>query len=356
MNSMMAATRSKKSEKLPENEIISNAEKVLKNRKQKMESENWRRQRVAPRMEDEEEEIPYVKVKPLPVVTREERPVVEEKEQRWGYRNKAPLEDDERGVSLLKEALKTPVNVTTEDLLNISHAARQELKKLLTKKRAEKQTSFMVKEVEEDVIRVEQLPCASYVVLTEEKEGLPKGSVVIGDPIEQYLGTLQPGEKPKKVVAAQESLGLRAVYPFINGEGRVESLLDGGSQIVSMAMETAVGLKIAWDPGITVEMESANKALEKTLGMARNVPLAFGHINVYLQVHILKAPAYRVLLGRPFDCVTESLVKNERNGSQLLTLTDPNTGERSVMRTYERGKQPELMEVALEKDFQFSMN
>jgi hypothetical protein len=355
---MMAATRSKKnvSEKLPENEIISRAEKVLKNRKQRMESENWRKQKVSPRVDEEVEEIPYVKVKPLPVVTREEGPVIEEREQSRAYKNKAPLQDDDRGISLLKEALRTPVNVTTEDLLNISHTARQELKKLLTRKRVEKQTCLIEKEVEEDVIRVEQLPCASYVVLTEEKGGLPKGSVVIGDPIEQYLGALQPGEKPKKVVAAQESLGLRAVYPFINGEGRVESLLDGGSQIVSMAMETAVGLKIAWDPGIIVEMESANKALEKTLGMARNVPLAFGHINVYLQVHILKAPAYRVLLGRPFDCVTESLVKNERDGSQLLTLTDPNTGKRSAMKTYERGKQPELMEMALETDFQFSMN
>ena len=43
MSSMMAATRSKRreTEKLPENDTISKAEKILKNRKQKkIESEN----------------------------------------------------------------------------------------------------------------------------------------------------------------------------------------------------------------------------------------------------------------------------------------------------------------------------
>ena len=353
MSSMMAATRSKKreTEKLPENEIISKAEKILKNRKQKrMESENWRTQRDSPRDDGEKEEIPYAKVRPLPEVTREERAVVE---QRGGYKNKAPLQDDERAISLIKEALKAPVNVTTEDLLNISETTRQELRKLLTKKRVEKTQSLMTKEVDEteNVVLAEQLPSASYEVLEEERSGIPKGSVVIGDPVVQYLGSLRPGEKPKRVVVAQESLGLRAVYPLINGEGKVESLLDGGSQIVSMARETAIELKIAWDPDIIVHMESANRALEPTLGLAKNVPLIFGHIMVYLQVHIIKEPAYKVLLGRPFDSVTESLVKNEKDGSQVLTLTDPNTGERCSIRTLERGKQPGMLELPVNQDF-----
>jgi hypothetical protein len=355
MSSMMAATRSKKreTEKLPENEIITKAEKILKMRKQKKqesESENWRTQRDSPRDDGEKEEIPYAKVRPLPEVTREERAVVE---QRGGYKNKAPLQDDGRAISLIKEALKAPVNVTTEDLLSISETARQELRKLLTKKRVEKTQSLMTTEMQnmENVVHAEQLPSASYEVLEEERSGIPKGSVVIRDPVVQYLGSLQPGEKPKRVVVAQESLGLRAVYPLINGEGKMESLLDGGSQIVSMARDTAVELKIAWDPDIIVHMESANRALEPTLGLAKNVPLIFGHIVVYLQVHIIREPAYKVLLGRPFDSVTESLVKNEKDGSQILTLTDPNTGERCSMRAHERGKQPEVLDLPVNQDF-----
>ena len=89
-----------------------------------------------------------------------------------------------------------------------------------------------------------------------------------------------------------------------------------------MARDTAIELKIAWNPNITVHMESANRNLEETLGLAKNVPLISGHIVVYLQVHIIKETAYKVLLGRPFDSVTESLVKNGKDGSQTLTLTE----------------------------------
>ena len=352
---MMAATRSKKPgiEKLPENDSINKIERSWRKRQKPLPEKDESRIEEA----DEELEIPYAKVLPLPSVVRDHRRT--EAETKAGYKNKAPLQYDERGVELIKESLKNPVNITTEDLLNISESARQELKKLLTKKRVEKSVVFVAKEDEEhleNMIHAEQLPDVSYEVLQENQQGMPKGSVIVGDPVEQYLGSLQPGEKPKKIVVAPESVGLRAVFPLINDEARIESLLDGGSQIVSMAKDVAEKLKIAWDPGITVHMESANKALEQTLGLAKNVPLKFGHIVIYLQIHIIKSPAYKMLLGRPFDSITESLVKNEKDGSQTLTLTDPNTGERCAMNTYERGDGPENDEI-VSQDFQlFSMN
>ncbi|KAF8805161.1 hypothetical protein BYT27DRAFT_7104755, partial [Phlegmacium glaucopus] len=45
--------------------------------------------------------------------------------------------------------------------------------------------------------------------------------------------------------------------------------------------------------------------------------------------------AYKVLLGRPFDVITESMVKNKKDRSQLLMLTDLNSGERCVMHMHE---------------------
>ena len=150
---------------------------------------------------------------------------------------------------------------------------------------------------------------------------------------------------------AAESQALRSVYPLINGVGQVESLLDPGSQIVSMSKEVATMLQVPWDPDIVVHMESANKSLEKTLGLAKNVPFVFGAITVYLQVHVIKNAAYRVLLGRPFDTITESIVKNSNDGSQSLTLTDLNTGERCEMSTYERGKPPTVLQRPVRQDF-----
>src|SRR5882762_5383808 len=374
-------------------------------------------------------ELPFVEVQPLPVVGRSQTKTnsvavdIDEIDKMLGipklpvepgFKNRAPLQLDERAKDLVQDALKNPICITTEDLLNVSEPIRQELKKLLVKKRLAKKSVTMAAEVDaedetseaialigpicintEDLLNVseptrqelkrllvkkrlekksvslaaevdseeetseavetisaERLPGATYEILAEDTNGMAKGSVVVSDPVMQYLNALAPGEKPKSVVVAAESHALRTVYPLINGSGSVESLLDPGSQIVSMSKEVATALQIPWDPDITVHMESANKSLEKTLGLAKNVPFVFGPITVYLQVHVIGRAAYKVLLGRPFDTITESEVKNSRDGSQSLTLTDLNTGERCVMHTHARGRQPTVLQKPVRQDFQ----
>ena len=321
-------------------------------------------------------ELPYMEVQPLPIVTRVptrirvDQPKAEEPvPQEPGFKNKAPLQVDEAAKKLLQDLLRNPISISAERLLNVSEPMRQELKKMLTKKRLENKTVTLAADVEviesEDLmadpeplevntISIDKLPSASFEITTEDMDGVPKGSIVISDPVVQYLSTLQPGEKPKSIIVARESQSLRAVYPLINHVGKVESLLDGGSQIVSMLRAVAVELEITWDPDITVQMQSANRTLEQTLGLAKNVPFLFGHITVYLQVHVIDKPAYKVLLGRPFDTLTESEVKNARDGGQSLTLTDPNTGERCVMHTNECRKIPTVMKKPIKRDFQLN--
>ena len=131
----------------------------------------------------------------------------------------------------------------------------------------------------------------------------------------------------------------------------MESLLDGGSQIVSMSQAVAVKLEVPWDPDTTVQMQSANRTLEQTLDLVKNVPFLFGHITVYLQVHVIERPAYKVLLGRPFDTITESEVKNAKDGGQSLMLTNPNTSKRCVMHMHECGKPPTVLKKPVKQDF-----
>jgi hypothetical protein len=107
-----------------------------------------------------------------------------------------------------------------------------------------------------------------------------------------------------------------------------------------MSLEQAGESKLSWDPDVQIYMQSANGSLEKSVGMARNVPFIFGNITVYLQVHIIRGPAYKVLLGRPFEVLTESWVKSSGDGSQTITLKDPNTGKRCTMNTYPRHRKP----------------
>lgn len=127
-------------------------------------------------------------------------------------------------------------------------------------------------------------------------------------------------------------------------------MTDGGSQIISMAEQTTLELGIIWDPDIRIHMQSANRQLEMTLGLARNIPFVFGGISVYLQVHVIAKPAYKILLGRPFDVLTESLIQNTANGGQVITITDPNTGERVSIPTFPRGVPPQL-EKLVNSDF-----
>jgi len=383
LSSMIAATRSHRrvaGERLEDsNKNPSNLQKALEKiaQKSKKNVESARQGSALKQTEKTNDvpELPFVDVQPLPVVGRGQTKTdkaaadkdtieklldIPKLPVEPGFKNRAPLQLDERAKDLVQDALKNTICITTEDLLNVSEPMRQELKKLLMKKRMEKKSVTFATEVDlindtseaMETISAERLPGATYEILAHDTNGMAKGSVVVSDPVEQYFSALKPGEKPKTVVVAAESQALRCVYPLINGVGEVESLLDPGSQIVSMSKEVAMTLQVSWDPDIIVHMESANKSLEKTLGLAKNVPFVFGPITVYLQVHVVRNAAYRVLLGRPFDTITESEVKNSKDGSQSLTLTDLNTGERCVLQTHERGKPPTVMQRPVRQDFQ----
>jgi hypothetical protein len=73
-----------------------------------------------------------------------------------------------------------------------------------------------------------------------------------------------------------------------------------------------------------------------------NIPLLFNTITVHLQIHIINAPAYKVLLGRPFDMLTQSQVKNVRDGGQTITITDPNTGQSCTIPTHVKDAMPKI--------------
>lgn len=304
------------------------------------------------------------------------------------YKNRAPIEDEGLHLEVISKMLGTPVTITAEDLLGVSKPLREELKKIISRKRMpvasknkESPASLNYEKVEassreeEDAMdyweaffaneepaprvgmSIDDLPMATFTVTTSTKGAVPVGSVILDDPVLQYYDSLEPGETPQTIYVARESQGLRTIYPKINKALEEEAVLDGGSQIVSMSKAVALKLGLAWNPDIVIHMQSANKQVEKTLGLARNVPFLFKDITLYLQVHIVNEPAYKVLLGRPFDSLTESVIQNDREGGQLITIKDPNTGRRATLPTYHRGQSPEILKRKTSDEvFQRSMN
>ena len=139
------------------------------------------------------------------------------------------------------------------------------------------------------------------------------------------------------MIVAKDSHALRSVPLLINNKEEVDSIVDPSSQIVTMSEEVCHQLALAYDPDIKLNMQSAIGSINQSLGLARNVPCKLGPITLYLQIHVIRNPTYDILLGRPFDILTESTVRNFANEDQTIMITDPNSGCSATIPTVPRG-------------------
>jgi hypothetical protein len=303
--------------------------------------------------------IPFVDISPnrkkvssgnsqgTPGVSHPNRPSSENvgKVAATAYKSRAPVEMGLDVEQIVEDVLDMEVNVPLRSLAGLSSVIQKEIRKQITK------TRVPVEETKEkSAVRVEDLPLASYMIMSDVSDEIPEGHLVAADPVLQYLLENQDGES-KKLIVAKPTEALRAIYIWINGVGQEECLMDDGSMINSMSKEVAVQLGLNWDPGITMNMESASNHIEPTLGLAKNVIFSVGGLALHLQVHILENPPYRVLLGRPFSTFTQSVVRNKTTGESEVELTDPNTGRKAMVPTYQRGVGPSNLQKTKNQGF-----
>lgn len=145
---------------------------------------------------------------------------------------------------------------------------------------------------------------------------------------------------------------------LVDNQETIKSIVDPGSQIIAMSEDVAHQLGLIYDPTIRLNLQSANGEIDQSLGLARNVPCNIGGtITLYLQIHVIREPAYDILLGRPFDVLTESVVKNFANADQTITIHDPNSGRRATIPTLPRSpaRGSSTRSAARALDFQTSM-
>lgn len=263
------------------------------------------------------------------------------------YKPRAPVEVGIDIEKLVETVLDLEINIPLRSLAGVSNAVQKEIRKQVTKTRQPAEATVKVNLLEEEedeeknhFVRVETLPIETHMVMTDTSDEVPEGHMVADDPVLQYLLENKDTE-PGDLIVAKPSEALRSIFSTINRIGQEECVLDDGSMIVSMSKEVAIQLGLNWDPAIRINMESASNHVEKTLGLARNVRFNIGGLNLFLQVHILENPPYRVLLGRPFETLTSAIVKTKTDGSSEITLTDPNSKEMVVVPTYKRGVGPE---------------
>ncbi|KAJ7121035.1 hypothetical protein C8R44DRAFT_831743 [Mycena epipterygia] len=226
------------------------------------------------------------------------------------YRTNAPVYNEKDASAVFKASLDSPVTITQRQLLSIAPEVRAQMREETTSRR------FPPKDNK------------------ATGSDLPAGAFIVPDPYAIYYDS---GTVPDDLIVSMESSAIRSILPIIDNREQVECIVDGGSQIIAMSEMVCHKLALSYDPRIILRMQSANGSVSPSLGLARNVPFRFGDITLYLQVHIVRNPAYDVLLGRPFDVLTQSIVRNFANEDQTITICDPNTGKLATVPTVPRG-------------------
>ena len=74
-------------------------------------------------------------------------------------------------------------------------------------------------------------------------------------------------------------------------------------------------------------MSNANTSTESTIRVVENLALDFSAGEVYLQVQVVPHTNFDLLLGCPFQCLLSAKTDDFPDGSQLITLHDPNSGK-----------------------------
>lgn len=252
------------------------------------------------------------------------------------YTTTAKIYDDKVATEVYNRAMELPITVTQRELLSLAPELRAQVTDANIKRRIPRDTAqILIEEIQEAAEEQNEAQLSHMPAAFTTAANPPRIEPATAD--NYFKATPTAAETQEEVEVAAESNALRAILPVVDGQDQVEAILDPGCQVVAMSEEVCNALAIAYDPDVHLSMVSANGGVDQSLGLARNVSFLVGDITLYLQVHILRSPAYDILLGRPFDTLTQSVVCNFRNENQTITIKDPNSGKSATIPTVARG-------------------
>ena len=260
------------------------------------------------------------------------------------YRTLPPVHDPAIAASVFQLSMEAPATIMQRELLSLSPEVCSQVRdstmtcRIPNKEYTISQNFYENTEGSDSNNRTMTYPVAMFPVSDAYNNSIPKDALIVEDEVETYYHSLNSGENPdlNHLIIAGESHSIRSVNALIDNSHKVECILDPGCQIIAMSEAICHKLGLAYDPSIVLHMQSANGNLDQSLGSACNIPFQIGAITMYLQVHVISLPTYNVLLGRPFDVLTESVVRNFANKDQTITIQDPNTGKHVTVPTRPR--------------------
>lgn len=241
-------------------------------------------------------------------------------QKQTGYKLQNPLENPGSVTDVYDRILNSSVTVQVRELLALAPDVRKRIKDSSTTRR--------IAMPEEQVNSLETL--TQYVLENEE--------------IASYL--FKADEK-ETIVVAEVNASLRTLPLKINGVD-AEAILDSGCQAICISNKLVQQARLPFDPTEIKRMRSANGAINSTLGVVRDMPIELNGLVIYVQAIVLDNPPWQILMGRPFDVLVKSEVKNFENGGAIVTLHDPNSKKIVSIPTHalgERSRKHEEREV-----------
>lgn len=208
---------------------------------------------------------------------------------------RASIEEAVDAHAIVERALNPKFEITPKEFFAIYPEGRKIMKDMLTSKK--------IPNVE--VVYSEHTNNQQYVLRYEEDNGSQREERLTSSDID----------------------ALRVIDPIINDALRVEAILDQGSEIIAMNKDIWQKLGVGLDPKRILNMQSANSQSNKTTGVISDLKLSLFGIDLTLQVHVVQGAPFDLLIGRPFFRYTSCQTYDNTDGTQMLTITCPNTGK-----------------------------
>ncbi|ETW75998.1 hypothetical protein HETIRDRAFT_422610 [Heterobasidion irregulare TC 32-1] len=253
------------------------------------------------------------------------------------YKTTAPIYDEKVAAKVYNRVMATQVMLTQRKLLSLSAEVRLQVREATSACRSPAKDASNVRTFYQDanlpyaiddLEPLTQLTVSSFINILHQPETPPPSAIIIPNMYETYLKNLQPSQVPQPLIVAKELSALRSIVPLVDHQQEVECVIDPG---------ICNKLALIYDPEIVLNMQSANGEIDQSLGLAHNVPFLIGDTTLYLHILIIWNSAYDVLLGQPFNILTKSIVKNYSNEDHMITISDPNKGQRATILTIRQG-------------------
>ncbi|KAH8823658.1 hypothetical protein DL96DRAFT_1741650 [Flagelloscypha sp. PMI_526] len=252
------------------------------------------------------------------------------------FKSQILLDDPLASQKTLDAILDTPLPVTPREILAVSPEVTKLMKEATTMHSEETKPALTMLQrtnlVTHGHMSVFAKDGSEYIEPANLGTDLPGNTQVVNDPYLAYYHAI--GKLPEGTITAVISEPVRAIQTTIATRQNVEALIDPGCSIIAMSDRLCRELTLLYYPEITLPLHLADGKIAQTIGLAPNVPFTFGDITVYLQVHIVENAPFEVLLGRPFDRLTRIVARTYADGTQRLTVTDPNSGMKVTVPSY----------------------